>query len=62
MVLEASFDGEHTFVNGRYESASLPTGHFVHEESPDDVARLITDWLAQEISDSHHPGNGRATN
>jgi pimeloyl-ACP methyl ester carboxylesterase len=62
MVLEASFDGEQSYVRGRYESASLPTGHFIHEESPDDVSRLITDWLVQESSDSHLPGNGRATN
>ena len=62
MVLEASFDGEQSYVRGRYESASLPTGHFIHEESPDDVSRLITDWLAQESSDSRLPGNGRATN
>jgi pimeloyl-ACP methyl ester carboxylesterase len=62
MVLEESFDGDHTLVNGRYESASLPTGHFVHEESPDNVSGLLIKWLAQEVSDSHLPGDGRATN
>lgn len=60
MVLESSFDGEDAFVRGRYETASLTTGHFPHEESPAEFTALIADWLVQESADTRARGNGQA--
>ncbi len=45
-ILTASVTGSERWVSGRMRSVVLPdAGHFLPEERPDDVTRLLLDWL-----------------
>jgi pimeloyl-ACP methyl ester carboxylesterase len=46
VVLAASARGSSRWVSGPYRYEELPAGHFLPEERPDDVTRLLLDWLA----------------
>jgi pimeloyl-ACP methyl ester carboxylesterase len=46
VVLPATARGSRRWVAGPYRYEELPAGHFLPEERPDDVTRLLLDWLA----------------
>lgn len=47
MVLPASVDGSGDYVRAPYTRVDLETGHFPHEERPDDFNAALTDWLGE---------------
>jgi pimeloyl-ACP methyl ester carboxylesterase len=52
VVLAATARGSSRWASGRYRYEELPAGHFLPEERPDDVTRLLLDWLATLPPDS----------
>jgi pimeloyl-ACP methyl ester carboxylesterase len=46
VVLPATARGSRRWAAGPYRYEELPAGHFLPEERPDDVTRLLLDWLA----------------
>jgi len=46
VVLPATARGSRLWAAGPYRYEELPAGHFLPEERPDDVTRLLLDWLA----------------
>ena len=47
MMLPTSVDGSGSYVRAPYERVDLPTGHFPHEEAPEEFTAALTDWLAR---------------
>jgi pimeloyl-ACP methyl ester carboxylesterase len=45
MMLPSSVDGSDDFVRAPYVRVDLPTGHFPHEEAPDEFAAALVGWL-----------------
>jgi pimeloyl-ACP methyl ester carboxylesterase len=45
MVLADSIDGSEDYVRGEYTRIDLPSGHFPHEECPDEFTSALIDWL-----------------
>ena len=46
MVLASSVDGSEDFVRGAYRRVDLDTGHFPHEERPDEFSDELITWLS----------------
>jgi len=47
VVLPATARTSRRWVEGPYRYEELPAGHFLPEELPDDVTRLLLDWLGR---------------
>ncbi len=47
MMLPTSVDGSDSYVRAPYERVDLATGHFPHEEAPEEFTAALTDWLAR---------------
>ncbi|CAB4877146.1 unannotated protein [freshwater metagenome] len=48
MVLIESCNGSDKYVSANYEFKAMQTGHFPHEESPEDFNAVILPWLAEQ--------------
>ena len=48
MVLIESCKGSDKYVSANYEFEAMQTGHFPHEESPDNFNSVILPWLAEQ--------------
>ena len=46
MMLASSVDGSDEYVRADYARHDLPTGHFPHEENPEEFTRTLLAWLA----------------
>jgi pimeloyl-ACP methyl ester carboxylesterase len=45
MILASSVTGSDEYVRADYRRVDLPTGHFPHEERPDEFTAALLDWL-----------------
>ena len=45
MILPESVDGSEEYVRGEYTRIDLDTGHFPHEERPDEFSAALIGWL-----------------
>ncbi len=51
MMLASSVDGSEEYVRAPYSRIDLPTGHFPHEEAPDEFTASLLGWLARADRD-----------
>jgi len=45
LILESTVDGCESFVQGDYQRVNVPTGHFAHEENPEQLNTELSTWL-----------------